>query len=82
MMAEDEDSYVLLPDQMYGAVVNNNDSDNDVDNDCHDDDDLSSDQYLREMEVILRKIRRREVRKKVWSKHQYHIRGQYIRSYL
>lgn len=56
---------MLLPDQMYGNSVTD-DGDND-DNDGDGDD--SADLYLREMEMILRKIRRREMRKKTMAKH-------------
>ena len=64
---------MLLPDQMYG---NNDDNDSDGDNDNgdkgryeDDEEDLSAEQYLREMEKILRKIRRREIRKQYINKY-------------
>ena len=64
---------MLLPDQMYG---NNDDNDSDGDNDNgdkgryeDDEEDLSAEQYLREMEKILRKIRKREIRKQYFNKY-------------
>ena len=64
---------MLLPDQMYG---NNDDNDSDGDNDNgdkgryeDDEEDLSAEQYLREMEKILRKIRKREIRKQYINKY-------------
>ena len=75
---ETSDSFILMPDQMYGNMVIN---DSDTDNDNHaddDDEDMSADQYLKEMEKILRKIRRREVRKKALNKYYKGIQRQKV----
>ena len=66
------DEFVLLPDQMYGSL-----SDHWTDNEDHGDcetlaeaeEEFTSQQYLKEMERILRKIKRREARKVTFSKH-------------
>ena len=66
------DQFVLLPDQMYGNVSDHWSDDHQGDGeaeaeDCEDD--FTSQQYLKEMERILRKIKRREARKVTFSKH-------------
>ena len=43
--------------------------DNGDDRDEEAEEDMSAEQYLREMEKILRKIRRREVRKRAFNKY-------------
>ena len=59
----DIESFILLPDQMYKDVSHNTfkDSDkhnDDSDSDSNDDSDMSAEEYLKEMEKILRKIRK------------------------
>ena len=64
------DQFVLLPDQMYGSVSEDWSDDHQEDcegEDCEDE--FSSQQYLKEMERILRKIKRREARKVTFSKY-------------
>ena len=68
------DQFVLLPDQMYGSVSDHwsdgqpGDGQDGQDlEDCEDE--FTSQQYLKEMERILRKIKRREARKVTFSKH-------------
>ena len=51
----DSDTFVLLPDQTYNSVGN------DILEDESDSDD-DSEEYLKEMETILRKIRRKRTR--------------------
>ena len=58
----DRDIFVLLPDQTYQSIAH--DRLEDQDDDCSDSDSNNdSEEYLKEMEMILRKIRRK--RKKI-----------------
>ena len=61
------EEFVLMPDQMYGNVTDQWSSANDNDGECEEEE-FSSQQYLREMERILRKIKRREARKVAFIK--------------
>ena len=69
------DQFVLLPDQMYGNVSDHWSDEHQGDcegEDCEGEDcqdEFTSQQYLKEMERILRKIKRREARKVTFSKH-------------
>ena len=66
------DQFVLLPDQMYGSVCDDWSDDHHGDGEGEGEDweeEFSSQQYLKEMERILRKIKRREARKVTFSKH-------------
>ena len=63
--SESSDNFVLLPDQMYENSIG---SDNLNDINDNDNEDLSAEQYLREMEKILRKIKKREFRKSNFNK--------------
>ena len=66
------DQFVLLPDQMYGSVSDHwsDGQPGDPEADAEDcEDEFTSQQYLKEMERILRKIKRREARKVTFSKH-------------
>ena len=64
------DQFVLLPDQMYGSVCDDWSDDHHGDGEGEDwEEEFSSQQYLKEMERILRKIKRREARKVTFSKH-------------
>lgn len=73
-MSED-DNFVLLPDQTYCDTNERGDSDGDQKNDnkgqynSFPDDDLSSVEYPREMEKILRKIKNQEITK--WQMKKY-----------
>ena len=64
------DQFVLLPDQMYGNVSDHWSDEHQGDGEGEDcEDEFTSQQYLKEMERILRKIKRREARKVTFSKH-------------
>ena len=65
------DQYVLLPDQMYGNVSDHwsDEHQGDCEGEDCEGDEFTSQQYLKEMERILRKIKRREARKVTFSKH-------------
>ena len=82
-MAMESDNFVLLPDQTYKNIAYDmvkNDATEYSDSDSNDDSDLSAEEYLKEMETILRKIRKkrtkitgtfssfyfREINTKVW----------------
>jgi hypothetical protein len=57
------DSFILLPDQTYTDMAQDIFKDDNVeysDSDSNDDSDMSAEEYLKEMETILRKIRRRK----------------------
>lgn len=62
----ESDSFILLPDQTYKnmsldtfKVASNHDYNMECsDSDSNDDTDMSAEEYLKEMETILRKIRR------------------------
>ena len=64
-MAMVSDKFVLLPDQTYKNIAYDmvkNDATEDSDSDSNDDSDLSAEEYLKEMETILRKIRKKRKR--------------------
>ena len=60
----ESDAFVILPDQTYKNIAHaivKNDSAEYRDSDSDDDDsDISAEEYLKEMETILRNIRRRK----------------------
>ena len=61
----ESDNYVLLPDQTYKNIAYDmvkNDTTEYSDSDSNDDSDLSAEEYLKEMETILRKIRKKRTR--------------------
>ena len=58
-MAMESDNFVLLPDQTYKNIAYDmvkNDATEYIDSASNDDSDLSAEEYLKEMETILRKI--------------------------
>ena len=64
-MAVERDNFVLLPDQTYKNIAYGmvkNDATEYSDSDSNDDSDLSAEEYLKEMEKILRKIRKKRTR--------------------
>ena len=73
-MSED-DTFVLLPDQTYCDTNDHKDSDSDKQNDdkrqYHPDSDYSMGEYPREMEKILKKIKKQEINKWHVNKHCY-----------
>ena len=59
----ESDAFVILPDQTYKNIAHaivKNDSAGYRDSDSDDDSDISEEEYLKEMETILRNIRRRK----------------------
>ena len=59
----ESDAFVILPDQTYKNIAHaivKNDSAEYRDSDSDDDSDISAEEYLKEMETILRNIRRRK----------------------
>ena len=61
----ESDNFVLLPDQTYKNIAYDmvkNDATEYSDSDSNDDSDLSAEEYLKEMEKILRKIRKKRTR--------------------
>ena len=72
-MSED-DTFVLLPDQTYCDTNDHKDSDSDQNNDkrqYYPDSDHSMGEYPREMEKILKKIKKQEINKWHVNKHCY-----------
>ena len=64
-MAMESDNFVLLPDQTYKNIAYDmvkNDATEYSDSDSNDDSDLSAEEYLKEMETILRKIRKKRTK--------------------
>jgi hypothetical protein len=64
-MAMESDKFVLLPDQTYKNIAYDmvkNDATEYSDSDSNDDSDLSAEEYLKEMESILRKIRKKRTK--------------------
>ena len=64
-MAMESDNFVLLPDQTYKNIAYDmvkNDATEYSDSGSNDDSDLSAEEYLKEMETILRKIRKKRTR--------------------
>ena len=61
----ESDNYVLLADQTYKNIAYDmvkNDATEYSDSDSNDDSDLSAEEYLKEMETILRKIRKKRTK--------------------
>ena len=59
----ESDAFIILPDQTYKNIAHtivNNDTAEYRDSDSDDDSDISAEEYLKEMETILRNIRRRK----------------------
>ena len=64
-IAMESDNFVLLPDQTYKNIAYDmvkNDTTEYSDSDSNDDSDLSAEEYLKEMETILRKIRKKRTK--------------------
>ena len=62
----ESDAFIILPDQTYKNIAHavvNNDTVKYRDSDSDDDSDISAEEYLKEMETILRNIRRRKITK-------------------
>jgi hypothetical protein len=62
-MAMNSDSFILLPDQTYTDMAQDIFKDDNAeysDSNSNDDSEMSAEEYLKEMETILRKIRRRK----------------------